>query len=337
MMRGVLLMAGGLLPLIVIANHLFQENNGMLRLERPAPRAAIVMAGGDGMRLRSFTRRIIGRETPKQFCVLTGSTTLLEQALERASLVAASGLTLTVVNRAHRDFYLSLLGHLEAHSLVEQPGNLDTAPAILYALLRLAQDAPDASVVILPSDHYIEDERAFARHVGAAFTAVQDRPELTVLLGVKPSNPETSYGWIAPGLQTLQVGDIRVRSVERFIEKPALPLARSLMEQGCLWNTLVIVGRISTLLGMFMIAAPALYVSFARIRSTLNTARESSAVEALYRELRPANFSRHVLEGAALNLAVMPVEGLHWSDLGEAARVLDAIARSGERPKWMVA
>jgi mannose-1-phosphate guanylyltransferase len=308
----------------------------MLESERAPSRAAIVMAGGEGTRLRSFTRRISGRETPKQFCVLTGSTTLLEQALERASLITAHGLTLTVVNRAHRDFYSSLLAHLDARSLVEQPGNLDTAPAILYALLRVAQDAPDASVVILPSDHYIEGERAFARHVGEAFTAVEGRPELTVLLGVKPSNPETSYGWITPGPQILRVGDIHVRSVERFVEKPPLPMARQLMEHGCLWNTSVIVGRVSTLLGMFMIAAPELYFSFDRIRSTLNTVLEKNAVEALYHDLRPANFSTQVLERASLNLAVMRVDGLHWSDLGEAARVMDAIARTGERPKWSV-
>ncbi|HZO82293.1 MAG TPA: sugar phosphate nucleotidyltransferase [Candidatus Binataceae bacterium] len=306
-------------------------------IERQASRTAIVMAGGDGTRLRSLTRQIVGRETPKQFCVLTGTTTLLEQALGRAALMADRGLTLTVVNRAHHDFYFPLLSHLEPRSVVEQPANRDTAPAILYALLRLAETAPGASAVILPSDHFIDDEHAFARHVQAAFAAVEDRPELTVLLGIKASTPETSYGWITPGTRILRVNGSGLHAVTRFVEKPSLALAHRLMEQGSLWNTSVIVGRVSTLLGMFMVASPRLYFAFAKVRPTLNTVFEHRAVEDLYRDLAPINFSSHVLERAALNLAVMPVEGLHWSDLGETARVMEAIARTGMRPKWRVA
>lgn len=309
----------------------------MTETEHRISRGAIVMAGGDGTRLRSLTRQIFGHDTPKQFCVLTGSTTLLEQALQRAALMADRRLTLTVVNRAHQSFYAPLLSHLESRNVVEQPGNLDTAPAILYALLRLAAGAPDASVVILPSDHFIDDERGFARHVGAAFAAVERRPELTVLLGVKPSTPETSYGWITPGAQISGALDGRVRTVKRFVEKPALALAHRLMEQGSLWNTAVIVGRVSTLVGMFMIAASPLYFAFAKARPAFNTALERNAVEGLYRDQRPVNFSSQVLQRASLNLAVMPVEGVHWSDLGEAARVMEALARTGERPKWSVA
>lgn len=286
------------------------------------------------MRLRSFTRRISGHETPKQFCVLTGTTTPLEQTLQRASLTADRGLTLIVVNRAHEGFYVPLLRHLDPRELVVQPRNLDTAPAILYALLRLARSDPHASTVIMPSDHYIEDERGFARHVAAAFSAVEERPELTVLLGMKPSSPETSYGWIATGPGIAEAAGNRILSVKQFIEKPTLPDANRLMEQGCLWNTSVIVGRISTLLGLFMIATPALYFSFLRVRSRLNTPFENDAIEALYTDLAPANFSRQVLERAGVNLAVLPIEGVHWSDLGEADRVLAALARSGARPRW---
>lgn len=304
----------------------------MLRPELQTSRAAIVMAGGDGRRLRSFTRRFIGHDAPKQFCVLTGTTTLVEQALERAALMVDRGLRLTVVNRAHRHFYSHLMSGLDACDLVEQPGNRDTAPATLYGLLRLAERAPNASVVLLPSDHYIEDERRFAQHVRAAFVAVEDEPEVVVLIGVKPSSAETSYGWITPGTTLSFAGAKEIRSVEHFVEKPRLAQALRLMERGGLWNTSVIVGRVSTLLGMFMAAAPELYFAFARIRQTFDTVSENDAVEALYCNLRPANFSCQILERSAPNLAVLAVDGVHWSDLGEAARVMDAMARAVKCP-----
>ena len=146
---------------------------------RSPQRAAIVLAGGDGTRLRDLTRRIAGQYIPKQFCPLIGSSTLLEQTFDRIARVVAPEHTLTVVNRRHERFYAPLLGHLPGSRLLAQPENRGTAVAISYALFRMAQSAPEASVALFPSDHYIDDDAEFMRHVEYAFEVVEERPEHT--------------------------------------------------------------------------------------------------------------------------------------------------------------
>lgn len=286
-------------------------------------RGAIILAGGDGARLLGLTRTVSGREVPKQFCPLVGNRTLIEQTIQRAALLAETGMTCTVVNRAHESLYRPLLASRSAGRIIAQPANRGTAPAILYALLHLARVDALAPVILLPSDHYFDDEPALARYAEAAFGAVEKRPELTVLLGITPTSPEPSYGWIEPGAALGTFGPSSVHAIARFIEKPAPSLAGQLMASGSLWNTFILVGRVSTMLGLFLIAAPQLYSAFAKTRHVFDTVREAAVIEHLYGKLPASNFSKDILEQAQGNLAVLPVAGVHWTDLGEPKRVLE--------------
>lgn len=298
--------------------------------ENHSDQFAIVLAGGDGTRLRPLTRKLSGRDIPKQFCRIVSSKTLLEETFARVSHVVPRSRTITVLNAVHEGFYASLPEELSANAVV-QPQNRGTAPAILYALMRIAASAPaSALAAVLPSDHYVADPRAFMRHVAAAFAVVAGRPELTVLLGMAPDHAESSYGWIEPGERVWS--DFPVYAVHRFVEKPEPEVASRLWRAGALWNSFVIVARVSTLIATFMMTLPRLYLSFNSVRPVLGTAFEQATIERLYADLASYNYSSEVLQKCPVNLAVLPVSGVGWSDLGEPGRVLETWARLGIRP-----
>ncbi len=299
-------------------------------------RAAVVLAGGDGVRLSDLTHKILGRHVPKQFCPLVGRTTPLEQTRRRLSLTVPSSRTVVMVTRAHAPFYAPLLSDLSSRNLVAQPTNRGTAPAILYGLLRLAELGAGLNVVVMPSDHYVDDDAAFMDHVELAFQTIDERPELTILLGIAPDEAETAYGWIEPA-QPVSPEHAPISRVRRFWEKPSRQVAENLLTRGCLWNSFVMVARVSTLLGLCMIAMPELCTSFSALRASLGTIHEERLAQALYSNLHTADFSQRVLARFPINLSVLPVDGVAWSDLGEPRRVFDTLSRLGLRPSWAAA
>jgi mannose-1-phosphate guanylyltransferase len=163
--------------------------------------------------------------------------------------------------------------------------------------------------------------------------AVEERPEFTVLLGIVPDEPETGYGWIEPGAY-LNIGASNLLEVHRFWEKPSPPLIRELMAAGCLWNSFMIVGRVMTLLELFILTMPRLYLSFSKIRPTLGTSFEEETVARLYHDLPSTDFSREVLEAGPRNLVVLPVRDIGWADLGEPDRVVKALVSHGIEQRW---
>ncbi len=297
---------------------------------------AIILAGGEGKRLSSLTQRIAGDGRPKQFCSVIGDSSLVEQTRRRVSLSVADDHTLVVLTRAHEGYYGPLLGDMRRQNLVIQPDNRGTAAAILYSLLRLSKLAPTAYVALFPSDHFVSDERHFMRHVDLAFDAVRFRPELTVLLGIAADSSETAYGWIEAG-QPIGTEHASTFDVQQFWEKPSAELAKLLLDRGCLWNSFIMVARLSTLLGLVMVTVPELYRSFARVSSSLLTSSEELSIERLYASIDDTDFSRDVLVRRPINLAVLPVRGCKWSDLGEPGRVIDVLSRQKIQPRWNAA
>jgi mannose-1-phosphate guanylyltransferase len=141
------------------------------------------------------------------------------------------------------------------------------------------------------------------------------------LLGIAPDRPEPGYGWIEPG-EPVVGAPSGLREVRRFWEKPVAAEAERFRTQGWLWNSFVMVGRVSTLLALLRLAVPDLYRSFAGIAPALGTVGEQPAFERLYCGLPSIDFSRQVLTARPDRLAVLPVRGVLWNDLGDPERVL---------------
>jgi mannose-1-phosphate guanylyltransferase len=294
---------------------------------------AVVLAGGDGTRLRSLTRKIAGDERPKQFCSVLGRKTLLEEARSRVALEIAPERTLYVVNRIHEPYYAPLLHNESARNFAVQPSNRGTAPAILYGLMRIAAIDSKARVAFFPSDHYISDDEKFMAHVRTALNSAWQRPDLAILLGLDPESPEVEYGWIEPsepiGLQSSICG------VRRFWEKPNHLLAQVLQLRGCLWNSFVMVASVQALLQIMKRAVPLLYDSFLSFSPLLGTPDEPKLIDKLYERMVEINFSHQVLSHLPERLAVLKVTGIRWNDLGEPKRVMASLDMAGIRPHWL--
>ena len=290
-----------------------------------AGRWGLILAGGDGLRLRPLTRMIVGDERPKQFCPILNEKTLLDITRERIAHGISRSRTFEVVTRSHQRFYAPLQQHLPPSQVVIQPANRGTAPAILYSLLRIAARSPAGSVAIFPSDHYVSSDEVFMAYVGVAFDAIQENPDSVILLGIEPERPEVQYGWIEPGESVPSRQAIGIYRIRRFWEKPGFERAKSLFAHDCLWNTFVIVACIPSILQLVEVATPELFRAFSRLQTVLGTDAEARAVESLFDAIPNTDFSRDVLATHSERLAVLPVPGVSWDEWGEPRRVLNSL------------
>ena len=293
----------------------------------------VILAGGDGTRLKSLSRRITGDERPKQFCPLISDISLVKETQIRVALEVAKDRTLFLLNRLHEPYYADILSDTPASNLIEQPRNIGTAPAILYSVLKIAAADPQAIVAFFPSDHYVSDNTKFMAHIRSAFETAHVGQDLVILLGVDPESPQTEYGWIEPA-QAIQ-GHRQLHRVRRFWEKPCSGLAAVLQLRGCLWNSFVMVASARALLELMASATPALYNAFVSAMALFSTDDEPTMMKKLYALLGETNFSDRVLALVPERLAVLKVSGIKWNDLGEPKRVLASIQTVGARPRWM--
>jgi mannose-1-phosphate guanylyltransferase len=283
----------------------------------------LILAGGEGLRMRSLTRALAGDERPKQFCAFVGREPMLAQTARRAALLAPSDRVLMVLTRRHEAWYGEFVEACDPSSLVIQPENRGTATAVLYGLLRIVSRSPHAPVVVLPSDHWVSNESAFMLHAQAAVGIVEAHKNVVVLLGVSATRPETEYGWIEPGEPVLGAG-LGLSRVSGFVEKPAPELAEQLHRGAALWNTSVVVGQAEQLLLLFAMARPLLVDSFLEAWPVLGTPAERGAVERIYAGLPAADLSRDVLAAQHGSLSVLAVRGTAWEDLGHFRGLIEA-------------
>ncbi len=309
----------------------------MLRQARSIDRTqhewAVVLAGGDGVRLKPLTRKICGDERPKQFCPLLRGITLLEETQRRVALQFSVARTLYVVNRSHEVYYAPLLSDVPMTNLVVQSRNRGTAPAILYSLLRIAAVDPDAIVALFPSDHYVSDNHEFMTQVHTALQTARFRPATVILLGLEADSPEVEYGWIEPARPIHKVR--RIFNVRRFWEKPNKLQAQVLQLRGCLWNSFVMISSVRALLDLIEATWPGLYRIMSWLSPNVGKPEEAVLSSHIYDWIEETNFSHAVLACHPERLAVLKVSGVRWNDLGEPGRVMAWLQAMERSPDWV--
>jgi mannose-1-phosphate guanylyltransferase len=303
----------------------------------PTPPWALLLAGGEGRRLRSLTRQISGDARPKQFCPIFDGETLLDRTRRRADLLSRMDRHVVVVSRNHAPYYAPLARELAPDRLVVQPADAGTGPGVLYPLLRIRHLAGNVPVTVYPSDHYVSDEATFVGSVSHALEVVRRRTDLVVLMGVEATSPETEYGWIETYEEPLPLPGEPAFPIRRFWEKPSARLAERLFERGALWNSFVMVGWVDAFLALAARTVPALMGTLEPLRRVIGTEDEPGVAEHVYRALarNPLGFSEGILAPAADGLVTVRVKGVEWSDWGHPERVVATMRRTGWRPAWL--
>jgi mannose-1-phosphate guanylyltransferase len=296
--------------------------------QEPSPHLwGLILAGGDGQRLQPLIKAWYGHARPKQYCTFFGGHSLLRQTLARVERLIPAAHLLTVVTQAHMIYVRKELCDRAPETVIIQPCNRETGAGILLPLLHIVHRDPEAIVALFPSDHFIREEARFMAAVATAVASLATHPRHLVLLGMAPEGPEREYGWIARGDILEQVSGQAVYRVQQFWEKPTLSVAEGLYRRQALWNTMVLVGHARVVLTLFQTLTPALYGPFAPCRESWEALQDLQVLHEVYATLPVVSFSRAILTQSAPCLGVLPVHGVHWSDWGSPARVMQDLVR----------
>jgi mannose-1-phosphate guanylyltransferase len=289
---------------------------------------SVVLAGGEGTRLRALTTGPCGTPVPKQYCSFQGGRTLLEDAIERARGVVDEARICAIVAQQHRQWWTQSLQHMRTENIIVQPRNKGTAIGVLYSLLSVIARDPLARVLLLPADHYVRDEVVLRQALRIALSRLDADDSKPVLLGLEPDEADPELGYVVPGARDPLGGLL----VDRFVEKPTPQVANEIIASGGLWNTFIIAASAQSLLNMYTQRfAPVVMEMQVIMSRTSNAGLPASAgwatLAEMYDRLPDVDFSRHLLEGRESHLRVVRVPACGWSDLGTPKRVGETVRR----------
>jgi mannose-1-phosphate guanylyltransferase len=208
----------------------------------------VIMAGGIGSRFWPMSRT----SRPKQFIDILGTgKTLIQQTFDRFLTICPKENIYIVTNELYKEQILDQLNGITESQVLCEPLRRNTAPAIVYAAFKIMAINPEARLVVAPSDHIILKEDSFTDVVLSALKASADNDWL-LTLGIKPSRPDTGYGYIQYCDTHPYIDDQRLRKVKTFTEKPNLELAQTFLESGdFLWNSGIFIWSLKSIMAAF--------------------------------------------------------------------------------------
>lgn len=278
-----------------------------------------IMAGGIGSRFWPQSR--VGY--PKQFLdILNTGTTLIQDTFERFARFIPTENIFIVTSEEYVGIVKDQLPQLNEANIVAEPSRKNTAPCIAYISFKIQQIDPQARLIVAPADHLILDPLGFQHICEKAIDFAQSHSAL-VTLGIKPTYPNTGYGYIQHEADSITD---QVYKVKTFTEKPNLELAKTFLASGdFLWNAGIFIWKVETILQCFETYQPELFEVFHTDRAKLNTSEEQSAIEQIYPLCTSISIDYAIMEKAD-NVFVIP-SSFGWSDLGTWASAYDNLEK----------
>lgn len=279
---------------------------------------AVIMAGGVGSRFWPVSRT----SYPKQFHDMLGTgRSLLQQTFLRLRAIVPPENIRILTNSLYVDLVKQQLPDISQHQIIAEPAMRNTAPCILLSALKINKENPKSSMIVAPSDHWIEDENAFANDVELAFDTVQNN-DMLMTLGITPTFPNTGYGYI----QYQNEEKSNTKQVDRFTEKPDYNTAKSFLNQGnYLWNAGIFIWKTSYIIDQFQAYLPEMFSRFENFWSELNTDNEDQFLQAHYPKAENISIDYGILEKA--NRVGVIEANFDWSDLGTWGSLHDQLEK----------
>jgi mannose-1-phosphate guanylyltransferase len=268
---------------------------------------AIIMAGGVGSRFWPVSTA----EFPKQFHDMLGAgQTLIQKTFSRLSKLIPIENILVLTNEKYHDIVFKQLPMLSEGQVLLEPAMRNTAPCILYASLKIRKQNPDAVMVVAPSDHWIEDEDAFADDLRRCFDFCEKENAL-MTLGIQPTFPNTGFGYI----EYEKTDPNPTKKVTQFREKPDYETAKSFVESGnFLWNGGIFIWSVKSVIEAFEKFQPQMHALFSKGNDNYNTSAEQAFIGENYASAENISIDYAVMENAQ-NVYVLPAT-FDWNDLG---------------------
>lgn len=279
----------------------------------------VIMAGGVGERFWPMSKT----NRPKQFIDILGTgRTLIQQTYDRFVKVCHPENIYVVTNKIYRDLVLEQLDEMTEHQVICEPARKNTAPCIAYAAYKIHAMNPDARMVVAPSDHIIMKEDVFCNIISSAMEAACDNTNFYTL-GIKPSRPDTGYGYIQYVAGTHYEHSDLLRKVKTFTEKPDEELAVSFLQSGdFLWNSGIFIWSCTAIIDAFEKFQPEISYVFQKAIGIYNTPDEEPYIEKAYPTCKSISIDYAIMEKAE-NVFVF-ISDFGWSDLGTWGSLYEA-------------
>ncbi len=277
---------------------------------------AIIMAGGVGSRFWPVSTK----SYPKQFHDMLGTgASLLQQTFRRLNSFIPTGNILILTNEAYNDLVLAQLPMITSDQVILEPAMRNTAPCILYAALKIQKKNPDALMIVAPSDHWIEDEKAFANDVNKCFAKCETEDVLCTL-GITPAFPNTGFGYI----EFIKDSGEGLKKVKQFREKPDFNTAREFVASGnFLWNAGIFIWSVRSITAAFQQLQEEQFTLFCSGIPVYNTGAEAAFIKENYPKAPNVSIDYAILERSSA-IHVLPAT-FDWNDLGTWGSLYDKL------------